>query len=259
MWMWRCAQHHKVCTMMDKEGFQGKYDFLYLPIAPRLMLLGTGIQCCPDQMLALRTSAPKPVWATPLSISSMKGRQWFFWLVALDLCAMRKAFLKSCINLMRLLLDFFSRPRNFGRLLMATQNGCCQVPRWEGFRFQFELQLGTKEILISWLRAWQQWDLAPLLHWGYLIPSLDNFVCASRAFWFAQFTTLPGKMAWILNIGRFGWFGRSAQLAGVALIKAKNPTCSGTGESGQPFWKNKLKLLPPSSLQRAMCDVRVFM
>ena len=150
MWMWRCAQHHKVCTMMDKEGFQGKYDFLYLPIAPRLMLLGTGIQCCPDQMLALRTSAPKPVWATPLSISSMKRRQWFFWLVALDLCAMRKAFLKSCINLMRLLLDFFSRPRNFGRLLMATQNGCCQVPRWEGFRF-----------LISWLRAWQQWDLAP--------------------------------------------------------------------------------------------------
>jgi len=46
-------------------------------------------------------------------------------------------------------LVFFSRPRNFGRLLMATQNGCCQVPRWEGFRFQFELQLGTKEILIS--------------------------------------------------------------------------------------------------------------
>lgn len=251
MWMWRCAQHHKVCTMMDKEGFQGKYDFLYLPIAPRLMLLGTGIQCCPDQMLALRTSAPKPVWATPLSISSMKGRQWFFWLVALDLCAMRKAFLKSCINLMRLLWFFFSRPRNFGRLLMATQNGCCQVPRWEGFRFQFELQLGTKEILISWLRAWQQWDLAPYSTGVIWYCTLSWQFCLRKQSLF-DLRSSP-------NIGRFGWFGRSAQLAGVALIKAKNPTCSGTGESGQPFWKNKLKLLPPSSLQRAMWDVRVFM
>ena len=56
----------EVCTMMDKEGFHGKYDFLYLPIDSWLQL---GHSSTITDILILRTSVQKPVWATPSSTS----------------------------------------------------------------------------------------------------------------------------------------------------------------------------------------------
>ena len=107
--------------MMDKEGFSGKYDFLYLPIDAWLRA---------DSVSALKVLV---CFSSKDFRSKASLGYAFVNLISAREAAMANTNVSCFSNLVHLslvvLVVLAVRHGNFGRLLMATRSGCYQAPR----------------------------------------------------------------------------------------------------------------------------------